>query len=97
MSRTDKTKPFWVKLMHGDLEWVERHDHSDGPCDLTGPEDADSYGWVVADRRCWRTFVYTGIHVCCCSLCHGEVWANRPGKRQRLESRRMCREWRSEY
>ena len=33
MSRTDKTKPFWVKLAHGDLKTVEVHNHTDGRCD----------------------------------------------------------------
>jgi hypothetical protein len=53
MSKTDRTKPFWVKLMHGDLATEELHNHADGD-----------------------------IH---------------PGKRQRLESRRMCRDWQRNY
>lgn len=99
MSKTDKTKPFWVKLAHGDLAWEESHDHADGPCDLTGPEDLDSYGLVAAlGRRCHRRFVYTGIHVCCCAMCHGDFsWDVRPGKRQRLDGKKACRDWVREY
>ncbi|AON96918.1 hypothetical protein BI081_gp189 [Mycobacterium phage Tonenili] len=98
MSRTDKTKPLHVKLAHGDLAWQEVHDHTDGPCDLPRPRDLDSYGWTSSSgRRCYRTFVYTGTHICCCSLCHGDGgWDLRPGKRQRIESKRVVRDWEDE-
>lgn len=98
MSKTDKTKPFHIKLAHGDLAWREYHDHADGLCDLTGAEDLDSYGLVSgAGRRCYRAFVYTGIHVCCCAMCHGDWWSVRPGKRQRLVGKKVCRDWQREY
>ena len=99
MSKTDKTKPFWLKLAHGDLAWEEVHDHTGGPCDLTPPDDLDSYGWCShGGRRCYRAFVYTGTHVCCCKHCHGDYcWDIPPGRRQRIESKRMCRDWQREY
>ncbi|WP_396913362.1 hypothetical protein [Mycolicibacterium sp.] len=98
MSKTDKTKPFWVKLMHGDLEVEELHDHCDGPCDLPSPEVPDGYWHGPIATKCRRVFVYTGVHVCCCKLCHGDyVWDIRPGKRQRIQSRRMCRDWQRDY
>ena len=48
MSKTDKTDPFWVKSMRGDLASEEVHDHRDGVCDM--PSDADAYhsGGVAA-------------------------------------------------
>lgn len=99
MSKTDKTNPLWLKLMHGDLAWEEVHNHEDGPCDLSGPDDLDSYGWCTGSgRRCYRTFVYTGTRICCCSMCHGNAgWDVRPGKRQRLTGNQACRDWRNEY
>ncbi|MGV9803138.1 hypothetical protein ACWDTP_34295, partial [Mycobacterium sp. NPDC003449] len=45
-----------------------------------------------------QVFFYTGTHVCCCTLCHGDhVWDIRPGKRQRIEGRRACRDWQRDY
>lgn len=96
MSKTDKTKPFWVKLMHGDLATEELHNHTEGTCDLPPVEDATAFTYRTT--RCRRGFVYTGTHVCCCPVCHGDFgWDVRPGKRQRLESRRMCRDWQRDY
>ncbi|MCV7068494.1 hypothetical protein H7H51_27300 [Mycolicibacterium farcinogenes] len=96
MSRTDKTKPFWVKLMHGDLATEEQHNHADGTCDLPPIEDANAL--IYGTTRCQRTFVYTGTRVCCCPMCRGDFgWDLRPGKRQRLESRRKCRNWDRDY
>ena len=38
-------------------------------CDM--PSDADAYHWAAWQRpRCYRSFVYTGVHVCCCAMCH---------------------------
>lgn len=97
MSRTDKTKPFWVKLMHGDLAIEEQHNHTDGICDLPPIEQPTAF--VHSNTtQCQRAFVYTGTNVCCCPMCHGNFgWDVRPGKRQRLESRRMCRDWERDY
>lgn len=96
MSKTDKTKPFYLKLAHGDLAWKESHDHTDGLCDLPPVENTDSY-WKH-DTSCYRTFVYTGIHACCCHRCHSsDEYMLRPGKRQRLKGKRIVRDWEKEY
>lgn len=99
MSRTDKTKPLHIKLAHRDLDWEEVHDHTKGPCDLAPATDLDSYGWTsLSGRRCYRSFVYTGTHVCCCHLCHSaDSYEVRPGKRQRLNGKRAARKWEREY
>lgn len=94
MSRTDKTKPFWVKLMHGDLAVRECHDHTDGVCDLPPIQDAAAF--IYVSTQCRRQFVYTGTNVCCCPICRCD-WPIRPAKRRRLESKRMCRDWRQDY
>ncbi|SKM19290.1 Uncharacterised protein [Mycobacteroides abscessus subsp. massiliense] len=89
MSRTHKTKPFWVKLRQGHLAAEEFHDHRVGPCDLPGQIVGDS--WHTT--RCRYLFAYTGVHTCCCWMCHG------PDERRkdRVERRRAVRDWRSEY
>jgi hypothetical protein len=95
MSRTDKTKPFWVKLLHGDLAYTEDHDHTDGHCDLPDPCDAVAY--TYGTTQCRRNFFYTGIQTCCCGLCQIDGSDVRSGKRQRLDRRKAERDWREEY
>ncbi|KHO26266.1 hypothetical protein QQ44_11070 [Mycolicibacterium setense] len=95
MSKTDKTKPFWLKLMHGDLASEELHDHSEGACDLPPVDNATAF--ARGATQCRRVFVYTGTRTCCCTLCQDYGWDIRPGKRQHLESRRMCRDWQRNY
>jgi hypothetical protein len=49
MSKTDKTRPVWVKLLDPSMSrfvW-ERHDHRRGPCDL------DRFPWVAKQTRSW--------------------------------------------
>lgn len=93
MSKTDKTNPFWVKLMHGDLATEEVHRHEHGPCTLP-PVGADEKGWGWEPEGCYRDFRYTGTHVCCCHMCHSsDEYELRPGKRQRLEGKAACRDW----
>lgn len=60
MSRTNKTKPFWVKLAHGDLKAVEVHNHIDGYCDLPDPYDA--FAFTRLTTRCRREFAFTGTY-----------------------------------
>lgn len=97
MSKTDKTAPFWVKEMRGDLATEEVHYHIDGPCDL--PDRRTEAAWVWPRvTRCYHTFVYTGVHVCCCKHCHGDYcWDIPPGRRQRRTSKELCRNWEREY
>lgn len=94
MSKTDKTKPFWVKMKDGDLAWRESHDHREGPCDLPNEIDADYWH----NTRCRYEWVFDGTHVCCCPMCHGDWWWDiPPNKRQRLTGKRLCRDWKREY
>ena len=96
MSRTDKTAPFWVKLMRGDLASQEFHNHADGVCDLPPVDHATAWDWSAS--TCHRSFVYTGIHTCCCKLCHSsDEYMTRPQKRRRMEGKRLCRNWEQEY
>jgi len=89
MSKTDKTKPFWVKLKDGDLRAVEFHNHDDGVCDL--PDEIDADYWRT---RCHYSFAYTGIGTCGCWMCRSYDWpldnrqANRKLRRQRRAQNR---------
>lgn len=93
MSRTDKTKPFWVKLMHGDLECVEQHNHTDGHCDL--PPITDGPAYTYGTTNCRRDWLYTGTKTCCCTLCR--AYEIRPSKRARLDRKQQLRQWAREY
>lgn len=95
MSRTDKTKPFWVKLLHNDLHWVEEHDHTDGVCDL--PDVRDGVAFTYGTTHCRRAFVFTGTRTCCCRLCSADAFTTSRRKRQRLDGRKAARNWRDEY
>lgn len=94
MSRTDKTKPFWVKLAHGDLCAVEQHDHTDGRCDL--PPVTDAVAFTYGTTQCRRAFRYTGVNTCCCALCRGG-WLRQERRKRRLAGRRACRNWERDY
>lgn len=93
MSRTDKTKPFTVKLRDGDLHWIERHIHDEGRCTLPATDAHDAFEY--APGRCWREFEYTGTQVCCCPMCHGDT--RRERRRQRRDGKAYARRWRDEY
>ncbi len=97
MSKTDKTKPFWVKLRHRDLFAVEEHDHRDGICNLPDEPDVAHYG-PGHQFDCRWEFRYTGTHTCCCRLCHRcDDYMTRLEKKRRMEGRRACRNWWREY
>lgn len=89
MSRTDKTKPFWVKLAHRDLQVVERHDHTGGPCDL--PDRFDAFAFARLTTRCRREFVETDTRVCCCPMCHGADYPDRTEPQRRRRERRRAK------
>lgn len=94
VSRTHKTKPFWVKMKQGHLATAEHHDHRDGVCDL--PEEIDARWYMRSQTTCHYEFAFTGIHTCCCALCHGDYsWFAK--KRNRMIRKRECKEWDKEY
>lgn len=87
MSGTEKTNPFHVKLWNGTLARVASHDHRFGPCDLpvTLEEHLDrgAGGWWRNDGHCRWQLHYTGVGVCCCSLCRCQSSVRREKKGQR--------------
>ncbi|MDJ1135846.1 hypothetical protein [Streptomyces iconiensis] len=87
MSRTDKTKPPWVRSVeHGSRP---AHDHCYGPCDLpprptrpphpTRPEQD-------AVTRCYWDFSWFGN--ACCSGPHGRAASKEMGRMNRADNRR---------
>jgi hypothetical protein len=71
MSRTDKTKPFVIKLWHGDLARQARHHHGAGSlCDLPASLEEDLAAAVRG--RCIWEFRWTGVRDCCCGLCRDQ-------------------------
>jgi len=68
MSKTDKTRPFAVRL-GDDLHATAAHDHRFGDCTLpVTPRDDDT------GSACRWVFHYTGVRPCSCSWCRGSVW-----------------------
>lgn len=78
MSRTDKTKPLWVRCAEHDPRPV--HDHRYGPCDLpSGPTREEP------DTRCrWE---HT-IGQTCCLGPNGRAAKREMGEANRAENRR---------
>jgi hypothetical protein len=99
LSRTDKTKPFWVKLAHRDLSMVEVHDHTNGPCDL--PDPFDAFAFRYRTTRCRREFFETDTRVCCCPVCHAAEYPDRTEtqrrRRERREAKLADRNWAKDY
>ncbi len=90
MSRTDKTRPEWVKIAERRMVTCRpHHDHRFGPCTLPEQIDADTVGhrgmdgcwWVVAEHIAGT--VHNG-----CRSCTGYYERREDRRRSRHESRR---------
>ncbi|NGO06350.1 hypothetical protein G5C60_01295 [Streptomyces sp. HC44] len=93
MSRTDRTKPLWVRHIEHNPRPV--HDHRYGPCDL--PPDPTREG---TDTRCrWEdpaAHILSGRN--CCSGCkvrshikERQQWAKEDNRKERYAGRREAR------
>ncbi|AXK32841.1 hypothetical protein DVA86_09450 [Streptomyces armeniacus] len=81
MSRTDKTKPLWVRC--AEHRPLPAHDHRFGPCDLppeSGPTREDP------GTRC--RWVYAEFGNTCCSGPNGRAAKKEMGEMNRAENRR---------
>ncbi|MFD4114306.1 hypothetical protein ACFWSJ_12705 [Streptomyces niveus] len=92
MSRTDKTKPPWVR--HAEHHPLPVHDHRHGPCDLpTGPVRDET------DTRCrWALTLGALIARPCCAGCkvrshikERQEWARAGNRKERYAGRREAR------
>ena len=92
MSRTDKTRPWWVKLAERPMVTCRpQHDHRFGPCTL--PERVDAHtasaGTDPTIRGCYWTvtdLVHNG-----CRSCTGYYFRREDRRRSRHQSRRELR------
>lgn len=79
MSRTDKTKPLWVRCAEHEPRPV--HDHRYGPCDLPPKPTRKSTG-----TRCRWPFAW--FDRTCCSGPNGRAAKREMGEMNRAENRR---------
>jgi hypothetical protein len=94
MSRTDKTRPWWVKMAEQPMVTCKpQHDHRFGPCTLPERIDAASAPirrpsrgcyWVVTDR--YADTIHNG-----CRSCTGYYERREERRRSRHESHRELR------
>lgn len=92
MSRTDKTKPLWVRYAEHDPRPV--HDHRFGPCDL--PPDPT---WEDPGTRCrWEDPAVMPFGHTCCSGCNKRAcikewqrYVKESNRRERYAGRREAR------
>lgn len=66
MSNTYKTKPIWVKIHNPKTskEVIERHDHTDGVCDIDNYDRTDPFWWQrrIRGASCGYDVSYYGYH-----------------------------------
>ena len=101
MSKTDKTRPQWVKASDHPALLEEEHDHSQGlPCDLPprpllwGAGEKTRCVWVMSQVAIFRGEVGR----CGCAFCSGRHWRREESRRERRQGRRYARSaWKSEY
>lgn len=103
MSKTDKTAPYWVKMMYEPRFLTEVHDHRFHDCNLPSrPATAKDIQWHGGkDRPCFwyvdHSFWRSRWGKCPCWMCHGSWW-DELKQSERRKAKRYCRDgWRDEY
>ena len=101
MSRTDKTRPWWVRMADTPgVTSVPVHDHRFGPCTLPAGITADTMTKAVPQGRCYWTA--GGYHVLGCQgeggSCSRErqIHRRRANRRDRYRVRRELRAYHDE-
>lgn len=96
MSHTDKTRPLHVKMWDSssNINKQARHDHRFGECDLPDSFAESEANWGAGEpvTGCTWEFAYTGVHVCCCAVCHGGGWVRAEIRSERRKARMACRD-----
>jgi hypothetical protein len=87
MSRTYKTRPYWVRLKDRHATAVAVHDHRFGPCDLVDLACVtdDSTG---SSRCYWTANPY--VITCGCPMCTEAPWRREERRRARHMARAEC-------
>lgn len=94
MSKTDKTRPEWVKALDRKGFLEEYHDHRDGTCDLpevpqvwrrgTGMPRTACHWWPSTEFYCDRA------NTCGCPLCTMQLQRKAERRRDRRSARRYA-------
>jgi len=99
MSRTDKTRPWWVKMAERPMVTCKpRHDHRFGPCTLPDRIDARTAPIHRPARGCyWGVTALTAGQVHNgCRACTDYYFRRADRRRSRHESRRELHEYHGE-
>ena len=95
MARTDKTRPFRVKMVDSPSNYKAVHHHEDGSCDLPAPPTGQwsdgrprtTCHWTHTD-----TWLGAGDKFCGCRMCTNH-WGRRWDRRNdRHRAQRECRD-----
>lgn len=91
MSKTHKTKPYWVKLRQGIIPTHEYHDHRRGECNFTAPSRR---WWSPGGCGLQETYIARNM---CCSCCHYPTQRSEREQKQRRELRNRPKRLYDEY
>lgn len=99
MSKTDKTRPVWVKLLDPTMSrfvW-EDHNHENGECDLDtfSERAADQRSWWPRGGNCYLGPMYghgQKFWGRCCKRCSGGIALKKNERRRRGELHKTKRE-----
>lgn len=97
MSKTDKTRPFHVKLWddESNIEKVAVHDHRFNDCTL--PTSLPEHVASFSVAGCYWEFWYTGVRTCACSMCSENVYYKQLQRRERQKQRKVNLEIRKTF
>lgn len=105
MSKTDKTRPWWVRVSEQPLvTCVPVHQHHLGECTLPADplvcaRDRSGFGWN-ADRCYWAesvTFFHARGFGCGCAMCTAKDARRVERRAVRHVGKQVCRDARREY
>ncbi len=90
MSRTDKTKPWWVRVAEHQ-PWAE-HQHDAGICTLPATPYEVDIRWSGCHYSWWKlAFRDQCCHGCGCRMCSGYYWRREERRRSRHQAQRAAR------
>jgi hypothetical protein len=93
MSKTNKTRPYWVKLAERPMGSCKPfHDHTNGVCDLP---DLPTGGQRLGAHCCYwvptQSFAYSGAARCGCQICTHQIARRIKRRRERKQGRAVTR------
>lgn len=103
MSRTDKTQPYWVKILESKQNRQEWHCHENGVCDIDAVVGPESLSWRRVDGG-WKchydastALMYSGYGRCGCPMCSGQYERRQERRQSRHNASADVRRWRDEF